>query len=191
MKGWRRKGDWLVAAVDAAEASVLRDLVSQVLELLRQRDDEAPTDELAELTGIRTGPATAPEDPVLHRLLPDFHRLDGEAGDLVGDDDAANADSAAALRSLHEPALLASKTSAANVVLATCPERGGKVSLDPDQASAWLSALNDVRLSLGTRLGVTEDMPEQLPPEDPRARHLVVYHWVTWCQDSLVQAVMR
>jgi hypothetical protein len=38
-------------------------------------------------------------------------------------------------------------------------------------------------------LDVTEDMPDELPPDDPRAPHLGVYHWLTWVQDSLIQAV--
>jgi hypothetical protein len=32
-------------------------------------------------------------------------------------------------------------------------------------------------------------MPDELPPEDPRVPHLAVYHWLTWVQDSLIQAM--
>ena len=39
-------------------------------------------------------------------------------------------------------------------------------------------ALNDVRLALGTVLGVTEDMPDELPPDDPRAPHLGAGEWM-------------
>jgi hypothetical protein len=60
------------------------------------------------------------------------------------------------------------------------------VELAPAQAEEWLAAVNDVRLALGVALEVTEDMPEQLPADDPRADHLPVYHWLTWLQDSLV-----
>ena len=55
----------------------------------------------------------------------------------------------------------------------------------------WLAALNDVRLALGTALDVTEDMPDDVDPDDPRAAHLGVYHWLTFVQDGLVQARMR
>jgi len=58
-----------------------------------------------------------------------------------------------------------------------------------EQADAWLAALNDVRLALGTALDVTDDMPDELPEDDPRAPHLGVYHWLTWVQESLVQAL--
>jgi hypothetical protein len=182
---WRREGEQFVSEMGQQEAAVLRAMVSQVSDMLQARAEEAPQDELAELTGIRTGPSTSPDDPILSRLLPDFHRLD--------DDKPAkeDMDSAAALRSLHEPTLLDHKTGVADVVLATCPPDGGEVRLDPDQAEAWLNALNDVRLALGTALDVTDDMPDELPDDDPRAGHLPVYHWLTLVQEELIHAVSQ
>lgn len=181
---WERVGDTVTTKMDRQEAAVLRGLVGQIGEMLKSRRDASPQDELAELTGIRTGPTTAPDDPILSRLLPDFHRLDGE--EPVSESDQ---DSAAALRSLHEPELLDLKTGVAAVVLDTCPANGGPVTLSLEQADAWLSAVNDVRLALGTTLGVTEDMPDELPDDDPRARSLGVYHWLTWLQESLISAM--
>jgi hypothetical protein len=183
VKGWRRKGDRLVGGFDRQEAALIRGLVRQVLEMLEVRAEEAPQDELADLTGIRTGPATAPDDPILSRLLPDFHRLDDDAPSQE------DQNSAAALRSLHEPELLDLKTGVAGVLLETCPPGGGDVRLSVEQADAWLAALNDVRLALGTALDVTEDMPDHLPADDPREPHLNIYHWLTWVQESLVQAM--
>jgi hypothetical protein len=75
---WERAGETVMTKVDRQESAVLRGLVQQMDEMLRSRIDEAPQDELATLTGMRTGPSTAPEDPILSRLLPDFHRLDDE-----------------------------------------------------------------------------------------------------------------
>ncbi|MGH3439117.1 MAG: DUF2017 domain-containing protein [Sciscionella sp.] len=192
MKAWRCEGDHFVATMRRQEASLLRGLVGQVHDMLLARADQASTDELAALTGMRSGPSTAPDDPILRRLLPDFHRLDAEGAGEPGDpakDASRDADSAAALRSLHEPELVEQKSGVATVVLATCPERGGQIRLDDEQANAWLSALNDVRLALGTAIGVTEDMPETLPQDDPRAAHLSVYHWLSWVQESLVLAL--
>ena len=183
MKGWRRKGDTVLAVFDRQEAALVRGLVSQIQEMLEVRAEDAPQDELAELTGIRTGPSTAPDDPILSRLLPDFHRLDDDAPTTE------DQNSAAGLRSLHEPGLIDFKTGVAGVLLDTCPPRGGEVRLTLEQADSWLSALNDVRLALGTALDVREDMPEKLPEDDPRAPHLDVYHWLTWVQESLIQAV--
>ena len=180
---WERAGDTVMTKLDRREATVLRGLITQIDGMLRQRQDESPQDELAELTGIRTGPSTAPDDPILSRLLPDYHRLD--------DDESSREerDSAAALRSLHEPELLDLKTGVAGVVLDTCPPNGGTVKLSLEQADAWLSAVNDVRLALGTTLDVTDDMPDELPEDDPRSPHLGVYQWLTWMQEHLVLAL--
>ena len=38
-------------------------------------------------------------------------------------------------------------------------------------------------------LDIDDDTPDHLDPEDPRAPHLDVYHWLTWMQDSLLQAL--
>jgi Domain of unknown function (DUF2017) len=177
MNGWRRHGRGgklrFVGEFDQREAALLRALVGQVRGMLAERLAEAPDDELAQLTGIRSGHTRPPDDPVLARLLPDFHRDDPEL--------------AAMLRAAREPELVDAKTEAATVVLDTCPPEGGKAELTVEQADAWLAALNDVRLALGTTLGVTEDMPDEPPEDETVAAHLSVYHWLTFVQDALVQ----
>ncbi|KAA9162116.1 DUF2017 family protein [Amycolatopsis acidicola] len=183
MKTWTRKGERVLAGFEQQEAAVLRGLVSQIEDMLQARAEETPQDELSELTGIRTGPSESPNDPVLSRLLPDYHRLDPD------NPSREDLDSAAALRSLHEPELLDAKVGVATVVMETLPRDGGNVRLTLEEADAWVSALNDVRLALGTALDVTEDMPDELPEDDPRAPHLGVYHWLTWVQESLVEAL--
>lgn len=177
MRGWRRSGDQVVASIERNEAQLLRGLVGQIRQILAARVAESPVDELSAITGIRAGPTTPPQDRVLARLLPEFHRDDAT---LAG-----------GLRALHEPELIDAKDGVAAVVLRTCPADGGKVRLTMDEAQAWLSALNDVRLALGTVLEVTEDMPDELPPTDPRGPYLGVYHWLTYVQESLVHAVSR
>ncbi|MDR7302985.1 DUF2017 domain-containing protein [Haloactinomyces albus] len=185
MNGWTRKNGHLVTRLAPQEAAVVRGLVGQIKDMLTARADEAPADELSELTGIRTGPTTPPEDRVMGRLLPDFYRRDPE----TGESDAEEADAAGAMRSLHEPELLELKTGVAATVLDTCPRDGGTVKLTEEQADSWMSAINDVRLALGTALDIDEDMPEELPEDDLRREHLNVYQWLTWVQDSLVEAM--
>jgi Domain of unknown function (DUF2017) len=175
VNGWWRSRGLVTTVLSEREAGLLRGLVGQIRDMLSARVAAAPRDELAELTGIIVGPSTAPDDRVLARLLPDFHREDAALS--------------SGLRALHEPELLAVKDGVAGVVLDTCPAQGGRVRLSDEQAHAWLAALNDVRLALGTVLEVTEDMPDELPPDDPRAPHLGVYHWLTWVQETLLQAV--
>jgi len=175
VKQWHRSGDEVVATFERQEAHLLRAMVDQIRDILAARTAQAPADELSALTGIRTGPSTAPDDRVLARLLPEFSREDPA---LSG-----------GLRSLHEPELIDTKDGVAAVVLDTCPRDGGTVRLGAEAAAAWLSALNDVRLALGTVLEVSEDMPDQLPDSDPRAPHFGVYHWLTYVQETLVLAV--
>lgn len=192
MQRWTRRpslsGPRLRSSLDQAEAAVLRGMVGSIDEMLAERAAGAPTDELTEMTGLRTGSSTPPEDATLARLLPDFHRLDELGPDEAGD--GSGPDSAAALRSLHEPELIDAKREVAAVLLATCPRDGGKVSLNPEEAGAWLAAINDVRLSLGVVLDIDADTPDVLPEDDPRSGHLGVYQWLTWVQDSLVQALL-
>lgn len=190
MRTWTRKnslgGLKLRSEMDAHEAAVLRSLVTSVSGLLEERAASAPTDELAALTGLRTGNSETPSDEVLARLLPDFQRGDPDKSD----DDTERGNVNSALRSLHEPDIIDDKLAAGSVILQTVPVEGGKVVLTPEQADAWLAGLNDVRLALGTNLGIDADSPDEVDPDDPRAPHYDVYHWLTWMQDSLVQALI-
>lgn len=193
MQPWTRKssltGPRLRSQMEAQEAAVLRGMVGSIDEMLGERDESAPQDELAAMTGVRTGHSTPPEDATTARLLPDFHRTDLGPEDGV-EGEGAGQDSAAALRSLHEPGVIAAKRAAAGTLLRTCPPDGGRITLTPEEADDWLVAINDVRLSLGVVLEIDEDTPEELPADDPRSGHLGVYHWMTWVQDSLVQALL-
>ena len=101
-------------------------------------------------------------------------------------------EAAGEFRKYTEPALRSAKHQAAQEMLDTLPEEGGRIQLTQDQAQAWLKALNDVRLALGVRLGVTEDFEEQwarLKPDDPQWTAFEVYAWLGAVQESLVQAL--
>jgi hypothetical protein len=178
------RGGGTRAWLAAAEASLLRSLVSQVMSLVEPEDLERPEQaddpELAALEAMVHGPGsdTPPEDPVLARLLPDGYRDDPEA--------------AGEFRKYTEPALRSAKHQAAQEMLDTLPETGGRIQLTQDQALSWLKALNDVRLALGVRLGVTEEFEEQwgkLKPDDPQWSAFEVYAWLGAVQESLVQAL--
>jgi hypothetical protein len=123
-------------------------------------------------------PSRAPEDPALARLLPDAYRDDPDA--------------AGEFRRFTEQSLRSAKQETARTVLETLPADGGPVKLSGDQAQAWLRALNDVRLALGVRLGVTEEFEDQwqeLDPADPSSAAFEVYAWLGGVQESLVQAL--
>ena len=62
--------------------------------------------------------------------------------------------------------------------------------LGEEQLTAWLGALNDLRLVLGTRLDVTEELYERgVPPDDPRAPRLALYEYLGWLEEQTVQAL--
>ena len=62
--------------------------------------------------------------------------------------------------------------------------------LDERELAAWCGTLNDLRLVLGERLGVTEDLYEgRIDPRDPRAPDLTLYGWLTWLQGHVVDAL--
>jgi hypothetical protein len=111
-------------------------------------------------------------DPSLKRLHPPGHpddeRLEAEYRSLVGDD------------------LTHQRREALEVMEATVAAD----RLDEDQLSAWVSVLNDLRLVLGTRLDVTEDMYERGFPEgDPRAEAFALYAYLGYLQEEAVRAL--
>ncbi|MBU3706016.1 MAG: DUF2017 domain-containing protein [Mycobacterium sp.] len=184
MREWKRVqtagGVRFVSALERHESTVLRNMATSMQEMLDDRQSSAPADPLEQLTGIRTGNSTPPEDATMQRLLPDF----------VRDDANAPAGSNQALRSLHEPAIIDAKISAAQHLLDTLPDADGVVELSEDDAEAWIAAVNDMRLTLGTILGVGPEVPERLPAGHPNARHLDVYQWLTVLQEYLVLGLM-
>ena len=190
MRKWKRvdtaDGPRFRSSMASHEAALLQSLVTSVLSMLDERESSAPTDELSDLTGIKTGNPSRPEDATMGRLLPDFYR--SERNHPAG---SANAESLnGALRSLHEPEIIDAKREAGERVLRTLPAGGGKFELTEDDATAWITAVNDVRLALGTMLGVGPEGPEQLAPEHPMAGHLDVYQWLTVLQEYLVLALL-
>ena len=60
--------------------------------------------------------------------------------------------------------------------------------LDEAQASGWLTALNDLRLVLGTRLDVSEDLPD-IDADDPEAPAYAVYDYLGYLLSEVVDAL--
>ncbi|MEV5747283.1 DUF2017 domain-containing protein [Actinoallomurus sp. NPDC052308] len=157
------------------EASVVHALVTQLLDLLGgpapgPRDDGLPNLSFSENT-------TVSDDPVLARLFPDAYRDNGAA--------------AAEFRRYTEAGLRDGKRAAAQLVLDTLGD-GGEILLDDEQAQVWLRSLNDLRLALGTRLGISEETLERtrsLDWNDPRTAPFAAYDWLTYLQEDLVRAL--
>jgi hypothetical protein len=114
----------------------------------------------------------ATNDPALRRLFPPAYPEDpasqAEYEHLVRDD------------------LMEQRLEAAGVMAATVDAD----RLTREQLESWLGALNDLRLVLGTRLDVTEDMYEtEVPTDDPRAHALELYLYLTWLQEMTVASL--
>ncbi|MGI8773481.1 MAG: DUF2017 family protein [Actinomycetota bacterium] len=117
-----------------------------------------------------------PTDPVLQRLFPDAYE---EAEDSI------------AFRELVEDDLKAHKREALRTVAERLGKRGPLItSIPEEEISSWLTLLTDLRLALGTRLGVTEEeMSKDLDPDDPDAPAMSALHWLGWIQGTMLEAL--
>ena len=115
--------------------------------------------------------AEAPEDPSLERLFPpayDDAKDEAEYRRLMGDE------------------LLDGRRRALGVIEETLDQD----RLTREQAEAWLTGLNDLRLVLGTRLDVTDEtLLERIHPDDPDAFEVSLYAYLSWLQEQLVEAL--
>jgi len=164
--------DAVVLELEDLERAILDDLAQQVIGLL-EPDDAPPSDPLAAMVGIGTE-TEPPDDPALARLLPDGFT----------DDPAASAE----FRRFTEVGLRQRKVADAREVRRGL-EGASPLRLDAEQARQWLGFLNDVRLVLGTRLGVTEE-PVELAEDDPQLPLFGLYGWLGVLQETLVESLM-
>ncbi len=112
-----------------------------------------------------------PDDPELRRLFPPAY------SDRADDEQ---------YRSLVHDQLVSGRAKA----VATVRQTLAVETLDLEQADQWLRALNDMRLVLGTRWDVTEQMDYgKLDLNEPRGRELAVYGYLSWLQEQLVEAL--
>ncbi len=121
------------------------------------------------ITDVRARLEADTDDAALRRLFPPAY----------GDDEEAESE----YRSLVHDELLDGRLRALRVVEETL----GANRLSEDEAEAWLRALNDLRLVLGTRLDVSEET--YTADFDPRDRDLVVFAYLSWLQEQLVEVV--
>lgn len=110
------------------------------------------------------------DDPMVRRLFPTAYNVDAERDreyqQLVRDE-------------LLERRLAA---------LATVEETLEHDELSEPELSGWLTALNDLRLVLGTRLDVSED-PVELDLDDPDAPVFAVYEYLGFLLSEVVDAL--
>ena len=193
-RAFKRKGAGFVARLDDDERGVVVWLMEQTRDLLVPVPREPTGDPFEDLVarmglprlkepGDETPPAT--RDPALERLLPSAHREDPGL--------------AAEFRRLTEHGLRERKaTNLAMAISALLDSDGDKVRLDQEQAQAMVVALTDARLLLGERLGLRtdedadalQDRLEAASEDDPQLYLAACYDFLTWLQESLIQALM-
>ena len=125
----------------------------------------------AELLALQTAD---PDDPALRRLRPSAYEEDAGAE--------------AEYRRLMDGELQAGRREALQVLADTAT----RDRLTPEELDAWLRALTDLRLALGTRLDVTEDAyAREIDPHDPDAYELSVFAYLSWLQEQAVEAALE
>lgn len=158
-----RNGDVRVRLAEA-EVELLRNLPSELVQLYESGDD----------------------DPVRARLFPRAY--------LDPTEESAEAE----WQQLVHPELMRERLESLQLVTRSLdtatPGRGGElvIVLAADAVHAWLAVINDARLALGTRLGITEHTDlEELDPADPNAPGLAAYGWLTALEADLIDSLMR
>ncbi|MGH3728182.1 MAG: DUF2017 domain-containing protein [Micromonosporaceae bacterium] len=159
---FHRDGDRCVTQLRTSEVAILRRVFTEVAGLV------------SEVRG---------EDPVIQRLFPSPYPDDEHE--------------ASEYRRLTEEDLRTDKAHQVGVLLACLPDRTGEVRLDAEQAEAWLRALTDARLAIGIQVEITDDTDlsgeiDEAAMRDPtgvRAMRLSVYGYLTYMQESLVEAL--
>jgi hypothetical protein len=159
-----RRGEAIVVTLDVNEVELLRAIPGEVRAAL-----ETPASK---------------DDPVYNRLFPSAY--------LDPTEESAEQE----WQELVHPELLQSRLAALDLVAATLDravtQRGrAEVELAPEEVEAWLGVVNDARLALGTRLGVTEDAEsEAIDQSDPTAPAHALYGWLTWFENDLVETLL-
>lgn len=170
--------------LDAQEATILDNLVSQVIALL-QAHSTVELDPDPVLASLEVGGTDIlPEDPALARLLPDAYEKSEDSGEF---------------RRLTEQSLINRKIEDASKVAAT-------LSLDaPDSARSnsdlevpiliteeaflpWLRTLTAIRLAMSARLGVeTAADFKQLEQDEESASAVLIFQWLGGLAEAILQ----
>ena len=159
----RRRGGIVDATFERGELELLEGLPEQLRTLYRADDD----------------------DPARARLFPRAYL------------DPTEEQAEAEWQELVQPGLLEARLDALSTLETTIaaaePTKRDRlvVHLSAEEANAWLSVLNDARLALGSRLGVTDDTDvTEVSPDDPNGAVIAAYTWLTYVEGELVETLL-
>ncbi|NMR30045.1 DUF2017 domain-containing protein [Crystallibacter degradans] len=179
-KAFRNTRKGITGELEAAERDLIRRLFEDIISML-EREGIADEDPLAAMVGLDSK-AVKPEDSALLRLLPDAVKNDdGEALEF---------------RRLTERSLREDKVAALRASSLLLEQ--SHVQLTAEQARLFARAVNDVRLVLADRLKIETDEDAQAlhgiddwsQAEDLDTYLALVYNFMTWLQETLMQALL-
>lgn len=177
MDAFRRTHEGYVSHIDELERGILETIVDDVASLLSPENDRGPQ-------GI--------VDPALYRVFPPASLEDPELAEE--------------LRKLTYPDLARTKLKSLEIVAREL--RGeGSVVVPADAVDDWLRALNDVRLVLAERLGISDDADAERfyqmalaatkssePAESCGDENILamasLYAGISWWQGSLLESLV-
>jgi hypothetical protein len=175
----------LSVALTNDELHILINLVEQLLELFSERNfthhyqsDDPFAQLMAATFGDIEAPITAPEDPVLRRLLPNGYEDLESAAEFRKYTEGT-------LRMVKQKHLLYLREQLVLPVDHELPKADIAVT-DPTQ---WLIAINDLRIALAVRLKIDQDAYERyelMKDSDPQKHLYAVYYWLGAIQESLI-----
>lgn len=136
------------------------------------RMDAQERDLIRQLLGeLRELLALSPDDARVRRLYPSAYADDAEREDEY--------------RSLTREELQTGRLASIDAVEASVDAE----LLDADQLTAWMQAVNSLRLVLGTMLDIKDDDQElTFDPNDPNARTVALYGYLGGLLDEIVDA---
>jgi hypothetical protein len=116
-------------------------------------------------------------DPVRGRLFPDAYE---------------DKEDAEAYRGMTGGDLSTLKLEALDRVSESLGQRGStRIAVNQEGAEAWIRVLTDMRLAIGTRLGVTEGTMDHEPDDsDPDFAPLQTLHWLGWLQERILEQMV-
>jgi hypothetical protein len=154
-----RDGDEVVLRLESFEVDLLRSLPAALRSLLDDPD---------------------PDDPAVARLFPAC---------VIGDDEVD-----AEVRRLIHDDVLRSRLEALDTfvdVLQRGQRRRGQVTvrLVEDEPAMVLGVLNDVRLTLGARIGIEHLDRDEIGRDHPAVQTLAVMDHLAWIQEEILRAI--
>jgi len=149
-------------------------LAEEERDLLTQLPDE-----------LRTLYGSDPDDPAVQRLFPRAYL------------DPTEDEAEQVWRALQHPELLRQRLESLDrlveVLAGGAVDRKGRVLVDlaEHDVPALLRVLNDARLTLGSRLEMTDETSlAKIDPDDPRAPAFAAYGWLTYLEGELVEMLL-